>query len=104
MIVIVEILIAERQSVDALGDQLRHAVFDLRGLAMIAETGGELPHDRGALFELAQESGGAAGGDGAAIEAGHHLAARMAGEGKAGLWLGYNCHGRCRLLVGSHIL
>jgi hypothetical protein len=52
---------------------------------MIAEAGGELPHDRGALFELAQQHGAAVGGDGAAIETGHHLAARMVGKAKAGL-------------------
>ena len=58
LIVIVEILITERQPVDALGNQLAHAVFDLRGLTMVAEAGGELPHDAGALFELAQQHAG----------------------------------------------
>ena len=38
---IVEVLITQRQPVDALGDHLAHAVFDLRGLAVIAEAVGE---------------------------------------------------------------
>ena len=101
LIVIVEILITERQPVDALGNQLAHAVFDLRGLTMVAEAGGELPHDARALFELAQQQGAAVGGDRAAIETGHHLAAAMAGKAEAGL--GTLCHGEGRFLVGSNI-
>ena len=57
LIVIVEIFIVRRQPVDALGDQLGHAVFDLGALAVIAEAGGELPHDAAALFDLAPEPG-----------------------------------------------
>ena len=98
LIVIVEILITQRQPVDALGDQLAHAVFDLPGLAVIAEAGGELPHDAAALFGLAQQQRAAVGGDGAAIETGHHLAAAVVGEGEAG-W-GTLCHGRGRFLAG----
>ncbi len=98
LIVIVEVLITQRQSVDALGDQLAHAVFDLRGLAVIAETVGEFPHDTGALFKLAQQHAAAVGADRAAIETGYHLAARMVGEGEAGLCT--LCHGRGRFLVG----
>ena len=52
---IVEVLISQRQPVDALGDQLPHAVFDLLGLAVIAEASGKLPHDTSALFGLAQQ-------------------------------------------------
>ena len=98
LIVIVEVLITQHQPVDALGDQLAHAVFDLRGLAVIAEAGGELPHDTAALLELAQQHAAAVGGDRAAIETGHHLAAAMFGEGEAGL--GTLCHGRGRFLAG----
>ena len=50
LIVIVEVLITQRQPIDALGDQLSHAVFDLLGLAVIAEASGELAHDTAALF------------------------------------------------------
>ena len=98
LIVIVEVLIPQRQPVDALGDQLWHAVFDLRGLPIIVETVGEFPHDAGALFELAQQHRAAVGADRAAIETGHHLAAAMFGKGEAGL--GTLCHGRGRFLVG----
>ena len=98
LIVIVEVLITQRQPVDALADQLSHAVFDLRGLPIIVETVGEFPHDAGALFELAQQHRAAVGADRAAIETGHHLAAAMFGKGEAGL--GTLCHGRGRFLVG----
>ena len=98
LIVIVEVLVTQRQPVDALGDQLAHAVFDLPGLAMIAETVGELPHDAGALFGLAQQRRAAVGGDRAAVETGHHLAAAVIGKREAGL--GTLCHGRGRFLAG----
>ena len=98
LIVIVEVLITQHQPVDALRDQLAHAVFDLRDLAPIAEAIGEAPHDAGVLFELAQQHRATVGGDHAAIETGHHLAARMVGEGEAGL--STLCHGRGRFLVG----
>ena len=60
-------------------------MFDLLGLAVIAEASGKLPHDTRALFGLAQQHGTAVGGDRAAIETGHHLAAAVVGEGEAGL-------------------
>ena len=99
---IVEVLLTEHPPVDALGDQLWHAVFDLRGLAVIAEAGSELPHDARALFGLAQQHGAAVRGDRAAVETGYHLAAAVVGKGEAGL--GTLCHGEGRFLVGSNIL
>ncbi len=102
LIVIVEVLLTQRQPVDTLGDKLPHAVFDLLGLAVIAEASGELPHDACALFGLAQQHGAAVGGDRAAIETGHHLAAAVVGEGEAGL--STLCHGEGRFLVGRNIL
>ena len=98
LIVIVEILITQHQPVDALGDQFSHAVFDLPGLPMIPEAAGELPQDAGALLGLAQQHAAAVGGDRAAVETGHHLAAALIGKREAGL--GTLCHGEGRFLAG----
>ena len=61
------------------------ALFDLLGLTMIVKAGGEAPHDAAALFELALQHAAVAGTDGAAIETGHHAAAKIPPKLEAGL-------------------
>ena len=55
IIVIVEILVAQRQGVDTLGDQFLDGVLDLLRITMIGEAARKLTDDAGDAFHLAQQ-------------------------------------------------
>ena len=69
VVVVIEILIAQRQSENALHDEIQQRVLDLIGLAVIGEASGEAAHDSRALLQFLQSQHSAIGGDVAAIEA-----------------------------------
>jgi hypothetical protein len=73
-VVIVEVFVAEGQSVHALAEELEGGVFGGLGFAMVREASGELAESPGEAFGFAEEKGPAVGGEGPAIEAGQHLA------------------------------
>jgi hypothetical protein len=53
---VVEVLGAQRQGVDPLGDQVRDGVLDEVGGAVVGEAGGELAEDPGELLGLRSSS------------------------------------------------
>src|SRR5262245_9858167 len=65
---VVEVLVAQRQSVDPLRDEMLKRVLDELGVTMIGEALSELSDDRGELLGLAEQQATAVGGDVAAIE------------------------------------
>jgi hypothetical protein len=84
VVVVVEVLVAQRQGGDALGDQLLHGVFGEAGVAVVGEAGGELAEDAGESLGLAEQQGAAVGGDGAAVEVGEDVAAAEHGKVEVG--------------------
>ena len=52
VIVVVEILVAQRQAKHALCDQIQQRVLDLIGFAIVSEANGEAPHDSGSLLQF----------------------------------------------------
>jgi hypothetical protein len=68
VVVIVEVLVAESQPVDALGHQLVDAVLHQRRGPVIREAGGKLLGDPGAAVDGSETPAAGAGGDGATIK------------------------------------
>ena len=81
---VVEVLVAQGQAVDALGDEMLDGVLDEVGVAMVGEAGGELADDAGELLGLAEQQGAAVGGDVAAVEVGEDLAGAEHGKVEVG--------------------
>src|SRR5262245_45144539 len=81
---VVEVLVAQRQSVDPLRDEMLKRVLDELGVTMIGEALSELSDDRGELLGLAEQQATAVGGDVAAIESGDDLARAEDREIQAG--------------------
>lgn len=73
--VIIEILVAEGECVDALGEQLAHAVNHQSGDAAIGETSGQRAGDGEARIDLAQQQSAAIRAEQAAGKIGDHFAA-----------------------------
>jgi hypothetical protein len=55
VVVIVEVFVAQHQAVKALAEQFLHAMFDLPRIAVVDETGGQIPQDPAMAFPFAQE-------------------------------------------------
>ena len=81
---VVEVLVAQGQGVDPLGDQLLDGVLDEVGVAVVGEAGGELADDPGESLGLAEQQGAAVGGDVAAVEVGEDLAGAEHGKVEVG--------------------
>ena len=81
---VVEVLVAQRQGVDPLGDQLLDGVFGEVGVAVVGEAGGELADDPGESLGLAEQQGAAVGGDVAAVEVGEDFAGAEHGKVEVG--------------------
>ncbi len=73
LVVIVQILISQRQPIDPLGHRFFDPVLDQFRFAPVLEAGGKLPHDARPLFDLAQEQTARIAGDVAAVEPGRHV-------------------------------
>ena len=69
LVVVVEILITQRQPEHALRDQIQQRVLDLLGAAVVGEASGEPLHDPSPLFHLLQQQRSPVGGDVAPVEA-----------------------------------
>ena len=85
VVVVVEVLVAQRQGVDPLGDQLLDGVLDEVGVAVVGEAGGELADDPGESLGLAEQQGAAVGGDVAAVEVGEDFVGSRAWESRGRL-------------------
>ena len=70
---VVEVLVAQRQGVDPLCDEVFQGVLDQLGVAVVGEAGGELAEDAGGLLDLSEQQGAAVGGDVAAVEGSEDL-------------------------------
>ena len=55
VVVVVEVFVAQRQAVDALGEEFLQRVFNEVGIAMIGETACELADDAGEFLGLAEQ-------------------------------------------------
>lgn len=71
---VVEVLIAQCQCVDSLGDQVFNGVLDQTRIAMLGETSRELSDDSGGLLRFSQQEPSGVGGDLAAVETSHNFA------------------------------
>ena len=96
LVVIVEIFVAQRQRVDALGEQFRDLVFDELGIAAVFEAVRQPRQQVEAAVDLAQQHGAAVGADHAAVKLGADLAAKMLAKREAGL--GALCNRRAACL------
>ena len=71
---VVEVLIAQSQGVDSLGDAMLERVLDELRVTIIREARGELTNDPSERFRLAEQQATALGGNVATIESGEDLA------------------------------
>jgi hypothetical protein len=97
LVVVVQILVAERQAVDALRQHLLHAVMAPILRPEIGETGREPPNQADAPVRLPQQQCPGVGGDCAAVEVGDHGPRKMGFKLEAGLIT--LCHSRSRDLL-----
>ena len=65
---VVQILIAQGQTIDSLGHQLLHRMFDQIGIPIIGEAAGKLVEDPDALLDLPQEQTTAVTADRSTVE------------------------------------
>ena len=84
VVVVVEVLVAQGQGVDPLGEEVLDGVLDEVGVAVVGEAGGELADDPGESLGLAEQQGAAVGGDVAAVEVGEDLAGAEHGKVEVG--------------------
>ncbi len=101
LVMIVEVLVAQRQSVDSLPHQFPHAVFGPVRISMVSKAAGKLPQNTRLLFHFVQQQPARLGGDHATVEPGHYFLARPGGKLKAGL--GTLCHRESRLSCSWNI-
>src|SRR5579859_5631069 len=74
-IMIVEVLVAQAQAIETLLEQVRHRVLDEVGVAVIAETAGELFDEAELGFDFAQEQSTGVGGNVPAVKGSDNRAA-----------------------------
>jgi len=72
-VVVVEVLVAQRQTVDPLTQQIHHGVLYLIRLSTVLETGREALHDPTAPIHLTQQRKTTIRADPTAVERSHHL-------------------------------
>src|SRR3982750_1597675 len=87
---IVEVLIAECESIDALLDQLLDRMRDAQRVALVGKAGGEPAQNVGLALDLAQQQSASITDDVTAVKAAHDGAFANACKGKQ--FLGTLCH------------
>ena len=100
LVVIVEIFVSQRQTVDPLRDQLQDGVLDQVLVPSVEKTPGQTWEQIQALVGLAQQQRATVGTDRAAIESGHNLPRTAVFKSEAGL--GTLCHSEGRLFLGAN--
>ena len=96
LLVIVQVFVAQRQSVNALRQHLVEVMLDPRGVARVGETARHAPEQVDLAISLAQQQPAAVGGQPAALEPPHHPPRKM--RFKWELRLVTLCHEKGRLL------
>ncbi len=71
---VIQVFVAERQSVDALRQHLFEAMLDAFGLPVVGEATGHAPKQADHAVGLTQQERAAFGGELAALKLGYHLA------------------------------
>ncbi len=89
LVVVVDVLVAQHEAEQALGDQLLEGVFAAAGIAVVAEAAGEAPGEVDMVIGGAEQESAAIGRHASAIEAQADLTAAMVGEGEAGTGCGF---------------
>ena len=79
-VMVIDILVAEREPVQALGDQVLQGMLAARRIAVIAEAGGHAGGQLEGAVGGPQDDGPAVRGHAAAVEAGDHLSAAVVRE------------------------
>ena len=80
VIVVVEVFVAQCQSINPLGNKMVEGVLDELWVTMISEAGSELADDGGQFLGFAEKQAAPVGGDVAAIKRGENLAGSQGGE------------------------
>jgi len=78
--VVIEILVAQRQPVEPLGQKLGQRMIDKAGVARVAETGGQRAGQTQAVIDLAQQEHAAVTGEVAGGKVGDDLAGTQVGK------------------------
>ena len=74
IIVVVQIFVAQRQTIYPLGHQIPHAVFDALGVAVIGEASDQAIQQADTLIHLAQQQSATVRSDSPTVKAANHLA------------------------------
>ena len=82
LVVVVQILVSQAQSVHPLGNEVEHRVLDQVRITVIDEAGGEVLEDAGAQIHLTQKQASRIGSDVTAIEVSGDFPANDLGERK----------------------
>ena len=69
---VIEVLVAQRQRIDPLPQQLLQGVFDQIGIAMVGETPGKAPQIPFPLVQAGQQHAAAITGNVSGLEIHHH--------------------------------
>jgi len=102
LLMIVEILVAQRQTIDSLPHQSRNTMLDPARIAAVLEAAGELPRDARLLLGPMQQQPARLRGNRSSVKVRHHLAATLSSESEAGF--STLCHSEKPFLSGSNVL
>ena len=100
-VVVVYVLVSQRQPVDALGDQFGDVVFYPVRVPVIGEAGGQLSQDAGLVLDFPQQQRSGVGRDLAAVEMRYNFP--MIQGVKIEAFLDTLCRHRSRLLVEDNL-
>jgi hypothetical protein len=98
LVVVVQILIAQRQTVHPLGQHLLDAVLGQPGRAEIGEAAGQAPQEPHPAIHLPEQERAGIRGQRASVKTGQHRAAKMSCKLEAGL--STLCHSKEPLSLG----
>src|SRR3954453_22057978 len=99
LLVIINVFVAERQTIDPLGQHLLNRMLNPLRSPSVEKTAGESRQQAPALFSLPQKHPATSGGDGPAIETGHDLTSSATFKSETGL--DTLCRKQRPLLVGD---
>ena len=101
-LMVVEVLVAQGQGGDPLGEHGALVVADRLGLARVGDRFGEGPEEPEGALDLAQQQGAGIGGEAPAAEVGDDLLGAEAGKAQGGV--GTVCHSDGLAFLGDWIV